>query len=86
MNKNNFIFKNKLINNGAWFSANGTHKWQLLSISIHDTKGIEINQIIKLQDYLTNEERQAKIDKFNQRMLNSYFETKNKNLHLYKKY
>ena len=79
-----FKFTNKLVNNGFWFFENGTHTWQLLSISIIDKKGIEINQIIKLQDYLTNEEREAKINKANQKMLNAYFELKNKNLHLYK--
>lgn len=77
-------FKNKIINNGAWFCENGTHRWQLLSISINDDKGISIHQIIKLQDYLTVEEREAKINKANQKMLNSYFETKNKNFNLYK--
>ncbi len=81
----NLIFKNELLNNGRWESDNFCkHKWQLLSISIIDKKGIQINQIIKLQDYLTNEEREAKIDKANQKMLNAYFELKNKNLHLYK--
>lgn len=81
----NLIFTNALLNNGRWDSDNfAKHKWQLLSISIVDNRGIEINQIIKLQDYLTVEEREAKINKANQKMLNSYFETKNKNLHLYK--
>lgn len=79
-----FKLTNKLLLNGLWYSNNTYHKWQLLSISIIDAKGIQIDQVIKLQDYLTIEERQAKIDKANQKMLNAYFETKNKNLHLYK--
>lgn len=79
------IFKNELLNNGKWESNNfANHKWQLLSISIVDKNGIEINQIIKLQDYLTTEEKEAKIDKANQKMLDSYLELKNNNLHLYK--
>ena len=80
------IFTNKLLNNGRWESNTfANHEWQLLSISIIDNRGIQINQIIKLQNYLTVEEREEKINKANQKMMKSYLEFKSKNLHLYKK-
>ena len=49
-----------------------------------DKQGIKITETIKIQNYLTNEEIQNKIDKHLNKLIKSYQEIKKQNLHLYK--
>lgn len=49
-----------------------------------DKKDIKITQTIKIQNYLTNEEAQNKINKNLIKLIKSYIKLKNENLHLYK--
>lgn len=49
-----------------------------------DKNGIKITENIRIQNYLTNEEIQNKINKHLNKLIKSYQEVKSKNLHLYK--
>ena len=49
-----------------------------------DKQGNKITEIIRIQNYLTNEQIQNKINKRLNKLIKSYQEVKKQNLHLYK--
>lgn len=49
-----------------------------------DKHGIKITETIRINNYLTTEQAQNKINKHLNKILKSYLETKNQNLHLYR--
>ena len=81
MNKN-FILKSGYHKN-HFINGNG-EPYKNYFFELIDQKGIKITQTIKIQNYLTKEQIQNKIDKHLNKLIKSYQEIKNKNLHLYK--
>ena len=81
MNKN-FILKSGYHKN-HFINGNG-EPYKIYCFELIDKKGIKITQTIKIQNYLTNEEAQNKINKNLNKLIKSYQEIKSKNLHLYK--
>ena len=81
MNKN-FILKSGYQKN-YFINGNGD-PFKKYIFELIDKNGIKITQTIKIQNYLTKEEVQEKIDKHLNKLIQSYQEIKNKNLHLYK--
>ena len=81
MNKN-FILKTGYHKNN-FINGNGD-PYKKYFFELIDKQGIKITQIIRIQNYLTNEEIQNKIDKHLNKLIKSYQEIKSKNLHLYK--
>ena len=81
MNKN-FILKSGYQKN-HFINGNGI-PYKNYYFELIDKKGIKITQTIRIQNYLTNEEIQNKIDKHLNKLIKSYQELKKQNLHLYK--
>ena len=81
MNKN-FILKSGYQKN-HFINGNG-ESYKNYYFELIDKNGIKITEIIRIQNYLTNEEAQNKIDKHLNKLIKSYQEIKSKNLHLYK--
>ena len=81
MNKN-FILKSGYQKN-HFINGNG-EPFKNYCFELIDKNGIKITQIIRIQNYLTKEEIQNKIDKHLNKLIKSYQEFKKKNLHLYK--
>ena len=81
MNKN-FILKSGYKKN-IFINGNG-EPYQKYFFELIDKNGIKITEIIRIQNYLTNEQIQNKINKHLNKLIKSYQEIKSKNLHLYK--
>lgn len=81
MNKN-FILKSGYYKN-HFINGNG-EPYKKYYFELIDKKGIRITQTIKIQNYLTKEETENKIDKHLNKIIKSYQEVKKQNLHLYK--
>lgn len=81
MNKN-FILKSGYQEN-HFINGNG-EPYKNYCFELIDKNGIKITEIIRIQNYLTKEEIQNKIDKHLDKLIKSYQEIKSKNLHLYK--
>lgn len=81
MNKN-FILKSGYHKN-HFINGNG-EPYKKYCFELIDTNGIKIIEIIRIQNYLTNEEIENKINKHLNKLIKSYQEIKSKNLHLYK--
>lgn len=81
MNKN-FILKSGYHKN-HFINGNG-EPFKKYYFELIDKNGIKITENIRIQNYLTNEEIQNKIDKHLNKLIKSYQEIKSKNLHLYK--
>ena len=80
MNKN-FILKHGYHKN-HFINGNG-ESYKNYCFELIDKNGIKVTQTIRIQNYLTNEEIQNKIDKHVNKLIKSYQEIKIKNLHLY---
>ena len=81
MNKN-FILKSGYQKN-HFINGNG-EPYKNYCFELIDKNGIKIIEIIRIQNYLSNEEKQNKIDKHLNKLIKSYQEVKKQNLHLYK--
>ena len=81
MNKN-FILKSGYHKN-QFINGNG-EPYKNYCFELIDKKGIKITQTIRIQNYLTNDEIQNKIDKHLNKLIKSYQKLKKQNLHLYK--
>ena len=81
MNKN-FILKSGYQKN-LFINGNG-ETYKNYCFELIDKKGIKISQTIRIQNNLTKEQIQNKIDKHLNKLIKSYQEIKSKNLHLYK--
>ena len=81
MNKN-FILKSGYHKN-QFINGNGI-PYKNYCFELIDKKGIKITQTIRIQNYLTNDEIQNKIDKHLNKLIKSYQKLKKQNLHLYK--
>ena len=81
MNKN-FILKSGYQKN-QFINGKG-EPYRNYFFELIDKKGIKITEVIRIQNYLTNEEIQNKIDKHLIKLIKSYQEVKKQNLHLYK--
>ena len=81
MNKN-FILKSGYHKN-QFINGNG-EPYKNYCFELIDKKGIKITETIRIQNYLTNDEIQNKIDKHLNKLIKSYQKLKKQNLHLYK--
>ena len=81
MNKN-FILKCGYHKNN-FINGNG-EPFKKYCFELIDKKGIKITQTIRIQNYLTNEQIQNKINKHLNKLIESYQKVKKQNLHLYK--
>ena len=81
MNKD-FILKSGYHKNN-FINGNG-ESFKKYFFELIDKNGIKITQTIKIQNYLTNDQIQNKIDKHLNKLIKSYQEVKKQNLHLYK--
>lgn len=81
MNKT-FILKHGYHEN-HFINGNG-EPYKKYCFELIDKNGIKITEIIRIQNYLTKEEIQNKIDKHLNKLIKSYQEVKKQNLHLYK--
>ena len=81
MNKN-FILKSGYQKN-QFINGHG-EPYKKYFFELIDKNGIKITETIKIQNYLTNEEIQNKINKHLNKLIKSYQEVKKQNLHLYK--
>lgn len=77
-----FIFKAGF-DNQVFFNGVG-EPYKNYCFELIDTHGIKITETIRIHNYLTNEQAQNKINKHLNKIMKSYLETKNQNLHLYK--
>ena len=81
MNKN-FILKSGYHKN-HFINGKG-EPYKKYFFELIDKNGIKITEIIRIQNYLSKEEIQNKIDKHLNKLIKSYQEVKKQNLHLYK--
>ena len=81
MNKT-FILKSGYHKN-RFINGNG-ESYKNYCFELIDKNGIKITQTIKIQNYLTKDQIQNKINKHLNKLIKSYHEIKSKNLHLYK--
>lgn len=81
MNKT-FILKSGYHKN-HFINGNG-EPYKKYYFELIDKNGIKITEIIRINNYLTKEEKQNKIDKHLNKLIKSYQKIKSKNLHLYK--
>lgn len=80
---NNQVILKINFDNKYFINGNG-EPYKKYYYELIDKKGIKITQTIKIQNYLTNEEAQNKINKNLIKLIKSYIKLKNENLHLYK--
>ena len=59
-------------------------QYKLYCFDLIDQHGIRITQNIRILESLTIDEKENKINKHLDKLIKSYIETKNKNIHLYK--
>ena len=81
MNKN-FILKSGY--NKNHFINGNAEQFKKYYFELIDKQGIKITEVIRIQNYLTKEQIQNKIDKHLNKLIKSYQEVKKQNLHLYK--
>ena len=59
-------------------------QYKLYCFDLIDQHGIRITQNIRILESLSTDEKENKINKHLNKLIQSYIETKNKNIHLYK--